>query len=93
MEATLLASGLGFPEGPVVMPDGRIVFCDGNVGELLVYQGGTVSTFARTGGSPACGCGTAFAPRRGAAACGRARSAQSAMRPSRSTTACTTSTT
>jgi len=52
MEATLLASGLGFPEGPVVMPDGRIVFCDGNVGELLVYQGGTVSTFARTGGSP-----------------------------------------
>jgi gluconolactonase len=52
MEATLLASGLGFPEGPVVMPDGRIVFCDGNVGELLVYQGGAVSTFARTGGSP-----------------------------------------
>src|SRR5216683_6261611 len=52
MKTTLLASGLGFPEGPVVMPDGRIVFCDGNVGELLVYQGGTISTFARTGGSP-----------------------------------------
>ena len=52
MDATLLASGLGFPEGPVVMPDGRIVFCDGNVGELLVYDHGTVGTFARTGGSP-----------------------------------------
>ena len=52
MEATLLASGLGFPEGPLVMPDGRIVFCDGNVGELLVYQDGRVATFARTGGSP-----------------------------------------
>ena len=52
MDATLLASALGFPEGPVVMPDGRIVFCDGNIGELLVYQNGTVGTFARTGGSP-----------------------------------------
>ena len=52
MEVTMLASGLGFPEGPVVMPDGRIVFCDGNVGELLVYDDGVVSTFAQTGGSP-----------------------------------------
>jgi len=52
MEATLLASNLGFPEGPVVMPDGRIVFCDGNIGELLVYENGGVATFARTGGSP-----------------------------------------
>jgi len=34
------------------MPDGRIVFCDGNVGELLVYDNGTVRTFARMGGSP-----------------------------------------
>jgi gluconolactonase len=52
MKSTLLASGLGFPEGPVVMGDGRIVLCDGNTGELLVYQGGTVSSYARTGGSP-----------------------------------------
>jgi gluconolactonase len=52
MKGTLLASGLGFPEGPVVMPDGRIVFCDGNVGELLVWDGNEVGTFARTGGSP-----------------------------------------
>ena len=52
MESTLLASGLGFPEGPAVLSDGRIVFCDGNTGELLAYADGTVSTFARTGGSP-----------------------------------------
>ena len=52
MKSTLLASGLGFPEGPVVMSDGRIVLCDGNTGQLLVYQGGTVSSHAHTGGSP-----------------------------------------
>ena len=52
MSATLLASGLGFPEGPVVLADGRIVFCDGNTGELLAYADGSVSSFARTGGSP-----------------------------------------
>ncbi len=34
------------------MGDGRLVLCDGNVGELLSYAGGAVTTFARTGGSP-----------------------------------------
>ncbi len=52
MKATLLAANLGFPEGPVIMPDGRLVFCDGNIGELSVYADGEVRTFARTGGSP-----------------------------------------
>jgi gluconolactonase len=52
LESTLLASGLGFPEGPAVLGDGRIVLCDGNTGELLAYAGGAVSTYARTGGSP-----------------------------------------
>ena len=52
MKFTLLASGLGFPEGPVVMGDGRIVLCDGNTGELLQYADGTVSPYAHTGGSP-----------------------------------------
>ena len=52
MNARLLASELGFPEGPVVMPDGRIVFCDGNVGELLVWDGESVGSFAHTAGSP-----------------------------------------
>jgi gluconolactonase len=52
LESTLLASGLGFPEGPAVMGDGRLVLCDGNTGELLAYADGRVSTYARTGGSP-----------------------------------------
>jgi gluconolactonase len=52
LESTLLASGLGFPEGPAVMGDGRLVLCDGNTGELLAYADGRVSTYAHTGGSP-----------------------------------------
>ena len=52
MEGTLLASNLGFPEGPVVMPDGSIVLCDGNTGELLQWKDGALGTYADTGGSP-----------------------------------------
>jgi gluconolactonase len=52
VEGTVLASNLGFPEGPVVMPDGSIVLCDGNTGELLRWDGGSMGTFATTGGSP-----------------------------------------
>jgi gluconolactonase len=50
--ATLLASDLGFPEGPVVMPDGAIVLCDGNTGELLRWNDGALGSYATTGGSP-----------------------------------------
>lgn len=52
MSAMVLAEELGYPEGPVVMPDGRLVFCDCNTGYLLGYDGETVSSFVRTGGSP-----------------------------------------
>ena len=52
MDGTLLASDLGFPEGPVVMPDGSIVICDGNTGELLRWADGAMSRFSATGGSP-----------------------------------------
>lgn len=52
MEVALLASGLGFPEGPVVMPDRGIVFCDGNTGELRRWGEGAISRYAHTGGSP-----------------------------------------
>jgi gluconolactonase len=52
LQSELLASGLGFPEGPAIMGDGRIVLCDGNTGELLAYAGGGTSTYAHTGGSP-----------------------------------------
>ena len=52
MPSVQLASGLGFPEGPAIMGDGRIVICDGNTGELLAYQNGAMSRYALTGGSP-----------------------------------------
>jgi gluconolactonase len=52
VEGTLLASDLGFPEGPVVMADGSVVFCDGNTGELRSWKDGELGTFAVTGGSP-----------------------------------------
>ena len=52
VEGTLLASGLGFPEGPVVMPDGSIVLCDGNTGQLLRWADGAMGVYAETGGSP-----------------------------------------
>src|SRR2546422_3402171 len=52
MNGRLLASDLGFPEGPVVLPDGRLVFCDGNIGELCVYADDAVSTLGVLGGSP-----------------------------------------
>jgi gluconolactonase len=52
MQSRMLASGLGFPEGPTVLGDGRIVLCDGNTGELLVWADDAMSRFANTGGSP-----------------------------------------
>ena len=52
MQPTLLASDLGFPEGPVIMRDGAVVFCDGNTGELLRWSDGTLDRYAHTGGSP-----------------------------------------
>ena len=48
----LLASGLGFAEGPAVLTDGRVALCDGNTGELLVYADGSIRTHTGTGGSP-----------------------------------------
>jgi len=52
VQPTLLASDLGFPEGPVIMRDGAVVFCDGNTGELLRWSDGTLDRYAHTGGSP-----------------------------------------
>jgi gluconolactonase len=52
VECHLLASGLGFPEGPTLLPDRRVVLCDGNTGELLAYRDGGITRFAYTGGSP-----------------------------------------
>ena len=52
MEVELLASDLGFPEGPVVMPGGEVVLCDGNTGGLCTWKDRELGTFAVTGGSP-----------------------------------------
>jgi gluconolactonase len=49
----VLATGLGHPEGPYVLPDGRVIFANTYFSELGVWEAGKgTSTFARTGGGP-----------------------------------------
>jgi gluconolactonase len=49
----VLVSGLGHPEGPYVLPDGRIVFANTYFSEIGVWEEGKgKSTFAHTGGGP-----------------------------------------
>ena len=49
----VLAEGLGHPEGPYVLPDGRVVFANTFRSEIGVYEpGGRVGTYAFTGGGP-----------------------------------------
>lgn len=45
-------SGLGFPEGPVVMPDGSIAFVDLADQAIRTYRDGAVSVLCRVDGSP-----------------------------------------
>ena len=52
VEGTLLASNLGFPEGPVVMPDGSIVSATGTPASCSAGTADSMGTFATTGGSP-----------------------------------------
>jgi gluconolactonase len=56
-EPELMASGLGWPEGPTVLPDGRLVFVDSYRSEISVLGGdgqpaGKVNRFAYTAGAP-----------------------------------------
>ena len=52
-ELTELASGLRFPEGPVAMPDGSVLFVEIARGTLTrVTPDGTLSYVARPGGGP-----------------------------------------
>ena len=52
-ELRILAEGLRFPEGPVVMPDGSIVLVEIAAGTLTrVAPDGTKSTVATPGGGP-----------------------------------------
>lgn len=49
----VLAEGLGHPEGPDVLPDGRVVFANTYASELGVWEEGKgKSTYAHTGGGP-----------------------------------------
>jgi gluconolactonase len=49
----VLATGLGHPEGPYVLPDGRVIFANTYRSEIGVWQEGQgQSTFAHTGGGP-----------------------------------------
>jgi gluconolactonase len=52
-EVRVLATGLGFPEGPVAFPDGSVVLTDiRNRCVNRVGSDGTVSLFSNTGGGP-----------------------------------------
>ena len=48
----LLASGLGWPEGPTRLPDGRIAFVESYRSQVSVWDGSRVSRLAYVGGGP-----------------------------------------
>lgn len=51
IDTRVLTEGLGFPEGPVWMPDGTLALCDIEAGEVLsVAPDGSRSVLARTPG-------------------------------------------
>lgn len=56
----VVADGLGHPEGPDVLPDGRVVFANTYASEVGVWERGKgKGTYAHTGGGPnACVLGT-----------------------------------
>ncbi|MDX2159612.1 MAG: SMP-30/gluconolactonase/LRE family protein [Hyphomicrobiaceae bacterium] len=52
-DVTILATGLGFPEGPVVCADGSVILTEIRNGRCTrVAADGTVSLFSDTGGGP-----------------------------------------
>ena len=49
----VLVTGLGHPEGPYVLPDGRVIFANTYRSEIGVWdRDNGKSTFAYTGGGP-----------------------------------------
>jgi len=52
MDFTVLAEGLAFPEGPVVFPDGAVIFVEINAGVVSRHWGGRREVVARVGGGP-----------------------------------------
>ena len=52
-DVTILATGLGFPEGPVVMDDGSLIVTEIRNGRCSrIAPDGTVSLFSDCGGGP-----------------------------------------
>jgi gluconolactonase len=51
-EPRVLATGLGFPEGPAALPDGSLVFTEIRGQCITRYADGNTSLVARTGGGP-----------------------------------------
>lgn len=49
---TVVASGLGFPEGPAVLADGSILVCDIRAGLVRRIEGDEHSIFSNVGGGP-----------------------------------------
>ena len=51
-EPTVLAEGLRFPEGPIAMPDGSLIFVEIARGTLSRVKDGVISVIAKLGGGP-----------------------------------------
>jgi gluconolactonase len=50
---TVLAEGIGQPEGPTVLPDGRVVFTDTYRSRIVAWDAGRgLQPYAHTGGAP-----------------------------------------
>ncbi len=52
MRTEQLAGGLGWPEGPTVLPDGRVVFVESYRSQLTVWSPDGVARYAYTAGAP-----------------------------------------
>ena len=52
MPVTVIAGGLGWPEGPTVLPDGRIVIVESSQSQLRDDGSGNATRFAHTSGAP-----------------------------------------
>ncbi|MBA2701801.1 MAG: SMP-30/gluconolactonase/LRE family protein [Chloroflexi bacterium] len=52
MRTERLADGLGWPEGPTVLPDGRVVFVESYRSQLSVWGPDGVGRYAYTAGAP-----------------------------------------
>jgi sugar lactone lactonase YvrE len=52
LDLRTVLDGLGFPEGPVALPDGRLAFVDLSRQTISLVEGGDVRVLARVAGAP-----------------------------------------